>query len=119
LVSVSDYSLGNWYSTHLTTSPSKLTSIAAFTKSLLPKSRIAASEESTLEGWNDIGSNNEEARVQLYAAEDLKEIYAVVGDEGKLVFNDPLSHYPVRLAAQTEVIDVACVEAMCMCYSNQ
>jgi len=48
------YPSGSWYSTHLTTFPSKITSTTAFGQ--IPSRQVlnGGLEQSTLEGWNDI-----------------------------------------------------------------
>jgi hypothetical protein len=53
------------------------------------------------------------------SGEELKEVQAVVRDEREPVFDDPLGQFPVRLAVQTEVVDVHCLKTSGMSDSNQ
>jgi YD repeat-containing protein len=51
--------------------------------------------------------------VQFHLTEELNKVEAVVGDERELVFDDPLGQFPVRLAAQAEMIDMGCPRLPC------
>ena len=55
----------------------------------------------------------------LIAAEEPHKVDAVVGDEREFIFDDPRSQYPIRLAAQAEVIHVSCLKARVMSDSGQ
>ena len=57
--------------------------------------------------------------MQIHFPEELQEIHAVVRDERELVLDDPLGQFPVRLATQTEVVDVHCFKTSGMSDSNQ
>jgi hypothetical protein len=55
----------------------------------------------------------------LHLAEEPNKVDAVVRDDCELVFDNSLGQFPIRLAAQTEVIDMRCFETGAMSDSNQ
>jgi hypothetical protein len=58
------------------------------------------------QGRHNIWYEYDHAGVQFHFAEEANEVTAVVRDERVLVRNDSFGQLPVRLAAQTEVIDM-------------
>lgn len=56
--------------------------------------------------------DNEEnqAGVQFHLAEEPNKSYAVVRDKRKLILGNAFGRFPLRLALQTEVVDVGCFE---------
>ena len=72
-----------------------------------------------MQGRNHVRNQHNQAGVQIHLAEEAKEVYAVVGDEGEFVCGNPLGQNPVRLPAQTEVIDMGGLETSGMSDFNQ
>ena len=68
-------------------------------------------QKGPLQDRDHVRNDNDEAGVQIDSTEKLDEIGTVIGHEREFVFDDPLSRYPVGLAAQAKVIDVRCVDA--------
>ena len=56
-------------------------------------------KESTLESGNEIRDDYDQAGVQLRSGEKMKEVSAVICNERKFVFGNPLNQFPVGLAA--------------------
>ena len=63
-------------------------------------------EESALEDRNDVGNDDNQAGAQIHASEKPNEVDAIVCNERQFVLSDPFGQDPIRLPAQTEVIDV-------------
>ncbi len=57
--------------------------------------------------------------MQFHLAEKPNKIDAVVRDERELIFDDSVGELPVRLAAQPEMVDVACFESGAMSDTDQ
>jgi hypothetical protein len=57
--------------------------------------------------------------MQLHPAEETNKVDAIVSDEREFILDDLLGYFPVGLSAQTEMVDVDCVETGAMSDSNQ
>jgi hypothetical protein len=57
--------------------------------------------------------------VQFHAAEKPNKVDPVVRDKRQFILDDPVGQFLVRLAAQTEVVDVSCFETSAMSDSDQ
>jgi hypothetical protein len=56
--------------------------------------------------------------VQCHFAEEANKVNSVVRDERELVFDYSLGQFPVRIAAETEVVDMRCFETGAMSETN-
>jgi hypothetical protein len=57
--------------------------------------------------------------MQFHRAEEANKVEAVVRDERKFVLRDALSQFPIRPAAQAEMVNVDCFETSAMGDSNE
>jgi len=73
-----------------------------------------SSEHDALEGGNSIRNDYYEAGVQVQAFEEPNEVDAVVRDEREFILDDTLGQLPVRLAAQTDMVDMGRLESGAM-----
>ena len=64
----------------------------------------------SLYGGRHIRNQDNETGVQAHLTEKLNKIGTVIRDEREFVHDDPFPQYPVRLAVQTEVVDMSCRE---------
>ena len=71
-------------------------------------------EQGSLHDWCRIRNQNDKARMQIHPAEQPKEVGAIVGDEGKFAFHHRFSELPIRLAVQSQEVDVGSFESMRM-----
>src|SRR2546427_6221691 len=68
-------------------------------------------EKNPLHGRYHVRNQDNEAGMQRNFAEKLDKVRAVVRDERELILVDPFCQRPVRPAAQSEAVDVRCLEA--------
>ena len=80
---------------------------------------MAASNSARCDGWNNVRDNHHQASMQFHLAEQPNEIKAVVRDKREFILDDSLGKFPVRLATQTEMVDVGCFETGAMSDSDQ
>lgn len=57
--------------------------------------------------------------MQIHPAKESNKIHAVVRDEREFTLDDSIGQFPVRLAVQTYVVDLQCLETSGMSDSNQ
>ena len=78
-----------------------------------------ASEQRTLKRGDNVRDDYYQPCMQGQLAEEAHEIDAIVRDEDVLIVDDSVDEFPIRLTAQTKMVDVSCFEPRAMSDSDQ